>query len=83
LEAIVMRSPLPTGRLEHLSHKWFGALHYAPISLMHARCMRTAAKGGSRRVLKVEYMDEWYPDLVAELGLQHTVASGWGKRGEA
>ena len=80
----VARSALPEGRLEHaqLSHKWFAALHYAPISLMHSRCMRTAGAGGSRRVLKVEYMDEWYGDLVRELGLQQTVASGWGGRGE-
>ena len=50
------------------------ALHYAPIASSYTRCVHSQPR---HRVLKLEYMDRWYASLVAELGLQSAVASGW------
>ena len=57
---------------------YFGHLHYAPISEAYTErghpcggdTLRRQIRDGSRRVLKLEEMEHWYPPLVRELGLE-------------
>jgi hypothetical protein len=70
-----------------LMRTYFGHLHYAPISEAYTErghpcggdTLRRQIRDGSRRVLKLEEMEHWYPPLVRELGLEAAVATGWDR----
>ena len=52
------------------ANNYFAWLHYAPVSITTcARCVDNRA-----RILKLEYVETWYSQLVAELGLAAVVS---------
>ena len=54
------------------------AQHYGPISLVYPLC-----RDPRTRTLKLEEMDNWYAELVRELGWEDTVATGWRSKNRA